>query len=128
MKPISEQELQSAVPVGLSREGRLLHWASLVRKWDGDLMLLHNLEYMSSYELQRVRFHSSQYGPNAFKLAVNDPILQAEGLHQEASLLELMKFMDIDSAELHEFSCDCGGAIDNEGMANRIVDIAARTR
>jgi hypothetical protein len=34
------------------------------------------------------------------------------------------RFMELDRADLHEFSCDCGGRIRNADMARRIENIA----
>jgi hypothetical protein len=126
MKLVTEQDLVSAVAipepkVPLSREQKLLHWASLVRASPKRFMIYHGLEYASLEILANVDVNGYH---TAFAVAVQDPVLQGEGLGSEANLPEIMKFMDITQKELHEFSCDCGGDISNELMAERIEHLA----
>jgi hypothetical protein len=47
------------------------------------------------------------------------------GLPREASLIQLMGFFQLTQAQLHEFSCDCGGIITREDIADRIERLAA---
>jgi hypothetical protein len=132
MKLVTEQDLVSAVPVPISsepkvpmnRNHRLMRWAGLIRASRVNLMLFHDLEYMSPKELGRIDLVDR--APSAFSIAVNDPVFQAQGLGAGANIPEIMEFMEIDQQELHEFSCDCGGVINNEMMANRIERIGGR--
>jgi hypothetical protein len=132
MKLVTEQDLVSAVPVAeatpkqepMNRVQRLLHWAYLIRESYGYIYLYHSLEYMDLNRLAAVVV-SSDY-QSAFSIAKNDPTFQAEGLSSEANIPDIMKFMDINQQELHEFSCDCGGEITREMMTNRIERLANR--
>jgi hypothetical protein len=57
-------------------------------------------------------------------LAIKDPIFASQGLKYESSIYDVMSFFELTKAELHEFSCDCGGDIENIDMANRIDMLA----
>jgi hypothetical protein len=124
MKLVTEQELVSAVPIKepMTRKQKLLHWAALIREANYNFILFHNLERMSFAQLSQVNLEV--YTGSAFNAARNSPVLQAEGLGAGANIPEIMKFMELNQQELHEFSCDCGGNITNEMMAQRIERIA----
>jgi hypothetical protein len=126
MKLVTEQELVSAVPIKepMTRKQKLLHWANLVRaERQHNFFIFHNIEHLSQVQLALIDINA-QY--TAFGMAARDPVFQAEGLGSGAKIPEIMKFMDIDQHELHEFSCDCGGRITNGMMADRIENIADR--
>jgi hypothetical protein len=117
----------------MTRQQKLLHWAHLVTDWayshrgrtSEHLVLFHGLEYLSPQQLKSylcVEFMSS-----AFEIAVRDPKLNAAGLSRDATIWDLMHFMELTQEQLHEFSCDCGGNIPAERQANRITDLANGT-
>lgn len=119
-KPLSPAELaQLSVPIDgvltMTRRERLQHWASLVRAADERFQLFHGLEYAAPAVL---RAHQALAG-SAFALAVADPVLQRAGL-TDPSMGGVMDFFDLSQSDLHAFSCDCGGEIDNAAMADRI--------
>jgi hypothetical protein len=121
MKLVTEQDLVSAIPVkelGMTREQKLLHWASLIRNSVRRIHLYHNLEHMDIRRLADVVV-SSDF-TSAFSIARENPVFQAEGLSPEANIPDVMKFMDLTFHELHEFSCDCGGMITKDMMVERI--------
>lgn len=125
MKHISSEELLASVPVPkkepMSRENKIRRWADLVLSYPNALRLMHSLEYWNSLQLQqKVRGTGS-----AMELAAADPILVSEGLNKDASFTDIMNFFEISQAQLHEFSCDCGGIIDNDRQAERIARLAA---
>ena len=123
MLPVKEK------PAVMSRKARLLHWAGLVRRFWGDLYIFHLLEYQRPDQLHKIGHPSS-----AFDLAGNDPVLQDQGIKKDTtqggvlttSAAEVMRFFELSQQELHEFSCDCGGAISPERQADRIEAIASR--
>ncbi len=39
---------------------------------------------------------------------------------------KLLRFFELSKNDLHEFSCDCGGVIRNDTMADRIEAVAGR--
>jgi hypothetical protein len=125
MKHVNEQELISAVPTTMDRKAKLLHWAEILRKWPYEpLVLYHNLEYTTARHRQEMLVES--HHPTAFGLACKDPAFQAQGLPSSTSVDEVGKFFDLTLDELHEFSCDCGGAISKDEMADRLTSLAAR--
>jgi hypothetical protein len=72
----------------------------------------------------------------AFGIAMMDPVFSDLGLkgaphilpgQETGTIRQAMDFFELTQAQLHEFSCDCGGRIDNEMMATRIEGIADRT-
>lgn len=141
MKQIATDELVSAVPLeaevksevkSMTRREKLLHWASLVRKTITRLMLHSGLEYYSGDALTRPGYWVDGY--TAFGLAMMDPAFQALGLRgqdygdgsgrETGTIAQIMGFFELTQAQLHEFSCDCGGSISNTQMADRIERLA----
>jgi len=127
-KPLSADELAIlatpailAVPV-MTRREKLMRFASLVRASPAArLYMFSNLEHMHPSELTGLRHPVS-----AFALAAADGIFKDAGLASD-TVLDAQKFFELTRAELHEFSCDCGGQITNRDMADRIERIAARS-
>jgi hypothetical protein len=109
-------------PQRMNGKERRLRWAYLVRMTRNPyLTLFHELERFTRHDLGLLPIHS--VGPSAFSIACSDPILQREGLKPNANVLEIMSFFEITQHQLHEFSCDCGGSIDNDEMAYRIASL-----
>jgi hypothetical protein len=128
MKHVDVEALVHSVPVPMTKQARLTHWANLVRSYSGGrLVLFSGLEYMRKHDLRYFRpvdlAHSTR-ATSAFTLAVTDPTLNAEGLKIESHMIEIMEFFDLTQDQLHEFSCDCGGTIDNRIQADRIEQLA----
>lgn len=118
--------LTTAAPVmiRMTRREKLRRWADLIRATKGRLLIFHRLEYWTPGEMCRpVTEFDLHPVPNAFEIALKDPVLQAEGLRGN-SIGDVQHFMQLSKEELHAFSCDCGGAISNEVMADRIERIA----
>lgn len=109
-----------AKPV-MTRREKLLRFASIVRSNVGAYGLYHNLEGYTPEQLNSIGL-----GGSAFAAAAADPILRDAGL-TGPSVGDAQRFFELSQHELHEFSCDCGGAIDNNVMANRIESLAARS-
>ena len=118
-----EAAVALAVPVEpkkMTREQKLMHWAGLVRCAGSDLGLYHLLEYSTDEQLslEICSNHSTALG-----VAARDGLLERQGL-TDKSILGVMRFMEIEKAQLHEFSCDCGGTINNRNQALRIEYLA----
>lgn len=112
-------ELEStATVVTMTRREKLLRWASLVREWTAQIGLYHGLEYRSKEWL-----NGAGIGGSAFAVATSDPILTDAG-YKPTSVGDAMKFFELSQSDLHEFSCDCGGSINNKNMADRIEKLA----
>ena len=125
MRHLSTEELAQFVTVKMSKEQKLQHWAFLIRRSDKQMLLFSNLEYMREHQLQNLDIHRTFPGYDSpFRIACSDSIFQAEGLTAGTQLPEFMKFMELTQMELHEFSCDCGGQISTQGMADRIEHLA----
>lgn len=113
-------ERSSPVEPVMTRREKLLRLAYIVRNNDaGHLYIFHNLEDMDDHLLSH-QMHSQ----SAFAAAAKDPVLQNAGLAGE-DCLSAKKFFELSTEQLHEFSCDCGGRISNEHMAQRIEALAA---
>jgi glyoxylate carboligase len=106
--------------VALTRKEKLLRWADLVLQQGKPLHLFHDLERWHPTCLKAPLGHIA---PNAFGIAANDPVFKAAGI-DGSSPADAMKFFELSQAELHEFSCDCGGGISNHDMAARITRLA----
>ncbi|SRR6266478_2549591 len=107
-----------AKPV-MTRREKLMRFAEVVRSHrDRPFLLYHNLEGWHPEQLGSIGINGS-----AFDAAAADPILRDAGadLHTVA---DAKRFFELSQHELHEFSCNCGGAISNDDMANRIERIA----
>lgn len=118
-KSLTTEEIAEAVGVCLvdrpmTRKEKLSRLADLIRQSNGDFVIFHRLETYDNYELSRI---SHPY--SAFAMAANDPVFQKAGLKND-DVLSSMQFFELSRNELHEFSCDCGGAITNKDMASRI--------
>jgi hypothetical protein len=116
-------DLLAPIPVQMTREEKLLHWASLVRKFKGPLYLFHRLEYRA--ELKHI--YPATMSASAFTLAEQDTTFNKQGLQRGSSIADHMKFFGLNQQELHEFSCDCGGQIHNRDMADRMEQLAAHS-
>lgn len=107
-----------AKPV-MTRRDKLLRFAAIVRSHRGTPFgLYHNLEGYNPEQLNSIGL-----GGSAFEAAAADPILRDAGL-TGASVGDAQRFFELSQHELHEFSCNCGGEITNDDMANRIERIA----
>lgn len=102
----------------MTRREKLLRFAQVVRNAGGGFVIYSNLEYQSDVVLAQYSHPCS-----AFAAAVRDPVLNAAGLKGD-SVLDAKRFFELSTEQLHEFSCDCGGAISNEQMADRIEYLA----
>ena len=111
------------VMIKMTRREKLRRWAGLVRAAPYQLFLYHDREYMPPEWLASPRNLLTGSYANAFAIALSDPVLAAEGLKGD-SIADVQKFMELSKADTHEFSCDCGGVINNEEMARRIERIA----
>lgn len=112
-----EQLVESAI-----RRERLLRWAELVRQSRVRLSLFHNLEHWNKAQLSG--YLAAALPHSALSIAARDPVFHSQGLSETYSILDVLKFFSLTQEQLHEFSCDCGGAIDNSVMADRIEKMA----
>lgn len=119
------ETVKTAVPI-MNRTQRLRHWASLVRPHRGPLLIFHNLEFWDKYQLAATSptVMAAYNNLTAFALAENDPSFQAQGLGLGSTFKQHMDFFELSQMELHAFSCDCGGMISNQQMADRIERLA----
>lgn len=117
------------IPVKMTRREKLLRWANLIRESRvGNLVIYHGLEYWDQARLDNSRPGMESY-PSAFTLAAADPQFREQGLigtpaGDPPSIGDTMRFFELTQPQLHEFSCDCGGVITNEAMAQRIERLA----
>ena len=118
MKHVDVGTLVQAIPITSIREERLRRWANLCRESKWRLNLGHNLEYAPPYT--RTNTPATFMGHSALSIAASDPAFNQQGLSPDASVQDVMNFFEISHQQLHEFSCDCGGHIDNENQARRI--------
>lgn len=114
--PVKAAEVR---PEGMTREARLRRWAEIVSLCPRPLTLFHGLEHFSIFQLKEIEVRTISI--SALTLAVSDPRLNAAGLPPSASIYDVMQFFGLTQQQLHEFSCDCGGEIDSNEMANRIT-------
>jgi hypothetical protein len=108
------QHFAEIVRSGSSRQVGMLEWFS---RRDSNYRIFHGLEYMDEKKMALLDVRYS-----AFADAIADPVFQAAGIG--SNLLTAKRFFELSRDELHSFSCDCGGAISNEQMANRIDRLA----
>jgi hypothetical protein len=121
MKHVDVNELVTAIPVPapeMTRTEKLLRWAKIVRT-GYNLSLYHDLEHKSKEHLKTMTVTEH---PTALGSATRDPEFQKQGIG--TTVHDVMKFFDLTQKQLHEFSCDCGGAISNEQQAHRIERLA----
>jgi hypothetical protein len=122
MKHVDVSELVTAIPVPapeMTRTEKLLRWAKIIRSSTIHMNLYHNLEYMGTEHLKMLTVIEHATAPGA---ATRDPEFKKQGIGSTA--YDVMKFFELTKQELHEFSCDCGGAISNEHQARRIEGLA----
>ena len=119
--PIEEVNVVAFTPK-LSRVERLVRWANLVRCSKSQLHLYHNLEHMSKRDLRSIQLDGAP--SSAFTVAIKDDAFKAEGIG--STMGEVMDFFELSQAQLHEFSCDCGGSISKADMADRIEGMTGR--
>jgi hypothetical protein len=112
-----EQDVATAI-TPMTRREKLLRFARVVRESSKQFVIFHMLEHAHPSTLAGVSHPHS-----AFAAAAADPILKDAGLAGD-SVADAMKFFELSQAELHEFSCNCGGVISNSEMASRIEKLA----
>jgi hypothetical protein len=123
MKTIDLKAEEQVTAVALTRREKLLRWADLVRVAEYPIPLFHLMERWAPDTLKRP-VNEFGYGERtAFGIAFGDPIFKAVGL-EGGSVRDAMNFFELSQAELHEFSCDCGGEISNAQMGDRIARLA----
>ena len=118
---LTAAERSPATPPVTKRQ-RLQRFANVIRS--GPPVPLHlfiNLQYRDAGEWDYLAHPSS-----AFTLAAKDGVLHDAGLTGD-SVGDAHRFFDLSREELADFSCVCGGSINNNEMANRIERIAARS-
>jgi len=109
----------------LDRRGKLLRWAELVKGTPRVLALFDMLENKTqSWRKSTVAQTALGDFATAMTVATRDPVLNAAGLAPNASIQGLMDFFEILPADLHAFSCNCGGEIDNQSQAEGIARLA----
>lgn len=122
-KQLTQDELSKlTVPtiLPMTRREKLMHWAGIVRKANQTFVIFHGLETIPPARLAPTLAPPG----SAFAAAVADPIFQDAGLGK--TIGDNMTFFELSQADLHEFSCNCGGHISNAQMADRIEAIATR--
>ena len=120
-KPLSTVEIRLFAQPVMSRRDKLLRLASLVRGATiYPIYIFSGLERCDQTTLDYIEQASS-----AFALAANDPVLQDAGL-KSGTVGAAQRFFELSLNDLHEFSCDCGGLIGNDTMAQRIEKIAGK--
>ena len=103
----------------MSRREKLLRLARLIREtMVSPVYLFSNLEHMHPSEMIGMTHPCS-----AFAIAAGDESLREAGLKSD-SVHDAMEFFELTRDQLHAFSCDCGGAVSNDGMARRIENVA----
>jgi hypothetical protein len=124
MKRLSIEAIADTVT--LSRKDKLVRWARLIRESKTDLIIYHELEYWLPSQRRQSLWRMAPGHESAFTLAAKDPIFAAMGLTSDPSLDDVTRFFDLSMDEVHAFSCDCGGHLSREDMAQRVEHLAAR--
>jgi len=122
MKHVDVEKLVlEAIPVLTTRKEKLRYAAMLIRKSKlPHLHLYHNLERMPKSYLDQTTITPTQ--ASFFGIMLSDPHLKAAGVGD--TIGKQMRFFQLSQEELHEFSCDCGGAISNSDMADTVDSLA----
>jgi hypothetical protein len=123
MKTMDAKEKAGAV--ALTRKEKLLRWADLIRAETRSFYIFHMLEDWNWVRLGLpMASHACPDGyATAFGVAGADPVFRAAGLAGD-SVTQAMKFFDLSQLDIHEFSCNCGGALTKDQMADRVVHLA----
>lgn len=103
----------------MSRREKLLLWAGMIRAHRSPIALYHLLERNTPEQLRCIAVQSDHQ--TAFGIAVR---AQEFGLSAPTNVDAVRGYFELTQAELHEFSCDCGGSISNEDMARSVERIA----
>lgn len=126
-KQLSSAELErlstsnpAVTPHVMSRRDKLMRLAKIVRESVRQFIIFSNLEHCAPYQRSAL-----QHPNSAFAAAAADPILKDAGL-SDGTVGNAEAFFELNLQDLHTFSCNCGGAISNDDMANRIEHIASR--
>jgi hypothetical protein len=124
MKQLSSEDIAKvAVPIPMTRADKLERWASLVERSNAGLALYDRIECRTQADLDAVEvaIHNTAFG-----IATRDPVLVEAGL-TDHTIGGIQRFFELSAAELHEFSCNCGGEISNAEQARRLRDIKDRS-
>lgn len=117
-KHLSKQELADVAtkyPVNnlMSRDDKLERLAELAAKVPF-VHLFDRIEDMTQKTKEKATVKWS-----IFDLAMQDPVFRAAGL-QGSTVAHGQRFFELSNEELHHLSCNCGGAIHPNEMAQRL--------
>lgn len=116
-------EVEKQHPVRpLTKPEKLAMWAALVEKHPRSLHLFSNLEAWTPKHLEDLNLAAQCATTTAIGLALTHEPFKAEGIG--GTIGSALRFFELTRHELHEFSCDCGGYIDNKEQARRIGNLA----
>lgn len=121
MERVNIDQLVAEALVPMTKKDKLQRWARLCREYGYALNLFNSLEYWNLRQLQEIKVCGTG---TAMSLAADDSVFHAAGLPQDASVMDVIKFFELSQSQLHEFSCDCGGNLNNDEQARRIERIA----
>lgn len=108
----------NAAPAEMTKKEKLTHWAKLIRKYPHDILVrFDRLECYPYAALNNLPIEGT-----ALEVACNDPKFRAAGLAY--GIHAVMQFFGLTQHELHEFSCNCGGAIHKNDVAQIIEGFA----
>ena len=120
-KPLTTVERSVATPPA-TKPQRLQRFANVIRSGPRVSLSLHQSGIPRCRRMEISRAPLS----TAFALAAKDSVLHDAGLTGD-SVGDAHRFFDLSRQELADFSCACGGSINNNEMADRIERIAARS-
>lgn len=118
-------EIKTKHPVRpMTKQEKLLAWADLIDRFEGWVWMYSNLEHWREEHLADPEYGVNCRAVTAVTLACRHEPFQAEGIGESVS--SALKFFELTKEELHQFSCDCGGRIDNKTQALAIRSIAGK--
>ena len=109
-------------PPKLTQTEKLMRWAECLLA-RSDARMVNDLEYWSATALAKPIHTITASTP--FEIAADDPVFKAAGL-KDSSVNASLEFFGLTKDQLHVFTCDCGGRLNNVGMADRLEYLAMR--
>lgn len=104
----------------MTRDAKLERLATLVENCPRHISLFDRIEEMTQGRKERATLEGS-----VFALAAGDKTFQKAGLTGQ-TVADGQKFFELSNEELHHLSCNCGGQMHRDEVANRLRGMKGR--
>lgn len=118
---IAALDATAPTATAMTRTEKLERWATLLAKYNYDIVLGDRLERRHPDDLK-----ASAWPGSPMAIAFGDKTLKAAGLAGD-TVGDAMNFFELTAEDIHALSCNCGGVATGENMAARVRGFIQQT-